>query len=751
MKKVSYAIAVIGLIVGGFYATRFVWFASVNNQEVYEEEDGTQLVARVQKKEFQIYTSNGEWKEMFVTGVDLGAGKPGYFPGDNAITKEEYLEWFQQIAEMNARVIRNYIPQMPSFYEAFYEYNQAAEEPLYLVQGVYVNEQGLEENKNLAAEETKVMKEFRQDIQDAIHMIHGDGVVQKKTGKAYGQYARDISSYVIGLILGIEFDAETVSITNKENQGVGQYEGSYVKTEKASPFEYYLAQIADYAVEYEMKEYQMQRPVALCNWPTTDPLSHPNEPYKEKEDSEVIDVEHILAKETFSAGFFASYHVYPYYPEFIMHDQKYQVEGSNSYKEYLRELNEYHSMPILISEFGVPSARGIAHANEDTGFNQGHMTEEEQGKAIASMIADIYDTGCMGGIIFTWQDEWFKRTWNTMNYDNSTRRPYWHNVQTAEQNFGLLAYEPTNSVVIDGQDKEWKSTDVLIEEGNLQLSVKQDCAYLYLKLSGVVFDRQSYCIPFDIILGQGLDSYENTKFQNAADFVLILSGKEDSKLLVDAEYNMKYREYNQTELMNEYRGFFVSITQVISGVLEFPETMEVTPFSEWETGRLKYGSMNKESSEYTSLTDFSEKDGIVEIRIPWMLLNFADPSQKEIITDLSADGENKTEKIDQIEIGFGELNQKEKILMNSYSLEPWDKISYTTRLKDSYPIVKKAFNTYYNNTEYRTEDARNKLQRRLAIIQFETKWYTSTNAVFLCFVTLLYFIGWFLRHRENRR
>lgn len=749
MKKVIYVIAVICLIVGVFYTARFLLFDSPNSKEIYRAEDGTQFIARVQKKEFQIYKSDNEWEEMFVTGVDIGAGKPGYFPGDNALTKEEYLEWFQQIGQLNARVIRNYIPQMPGFYEALHEYNEAAEEPLYLIQGVYVNENGLEESKNLAEKETGVIKEFKKDIQDAIHMIHGDGVVHKKTGKAYGEYKRDISSYVIGWILGIEFDAETVSVTNEQNQGVGQYEGTYVKTENASPFEFYLAQIAEYAIDCEMDEYQMQRPVALCNWPTTDPLTHPNEPYKEKEDSQTIDLEHILAKERFCAGFFASYHVYPYYPEFIMHDSKYQVEGSDSYKEYLKELNNYHSMPVLISEFGVPSARGIAHANDETNFNQGHMSEEEQGNAIASMIQDIHDTGCMGGIIFTWQDEWFKRTWNTMSYDDSTRRPYWHNVQTAEQNFGLLAYEPLDSILIDGKENEWQSTDLLVEENSTKLSVRQDSAYLYLKLNGIDFDKKTYCIPFDIIAEQGLTSYENTKFQEATDFVLVLSGKENSKILVDSEYNMKYREYQQTELMDQYRGLFVPITQVISGVLEFPETNEITPFREWETGKLKYGSLDKKSSEYSTLTDFCEKDGTVEIRIPWMLLNFADPSQKEILTDLDGDGQNKTRKIDKIQIGIGELGQKEEITMKSYRWEDWNEISYTTRLKDSYPIVKKAFASYYTNVGYTSEESQEEMQRRLEKIQFKHKWFTPTNLLFLCFVVLICLVHRIIRQRKD--
>ena len=40
---------------------------------------------------------DGEWKSTFLTGVNMGAAKPGTFSGELAITKEEYLRWFKQM------------------------------------------------------------------------------------------------------------------------------------------------------------------------------------------------------------------------------------------------------------------------------------------------------------------------------------------------------------------------------------------------------------------------------------------------------------------------------------------------------------------------------------------------------------------------------------------------------------------------------------------------------------------------------
>ncbi|MEA2120651.1 hypothetical protein, partial [Halovibrio sp. HP20-50] len=75
------------------------------------------------------------------------------------------------------------------------------------------------------------------------------------------------------------------------------------------------------------------------------------------------------------------------------------------------------------------------------GMHQGMVSEKEQGEFIQRMFEDMLDTNYMGGLIFTWQDEWFKRTWNTMDFDNPNRRPYWSNAQTSEQQFGLLSFD----------------------------------------------------------------------------------------------------------------------------------------------------------------------------------------------------------------------------------------------------------------------------------------------------------------------
>src|SRR5699024_1027085 len=78
-------------------------FAGMNNKEkqVSSKDETLQTNARVIKEQFEIL-QDGEWTPMTIKGVNMGMGKPGAFPGEAAITEDEYYRWFQQIGEMNA-------------------------------------------------------------------------------------------------------------------------------------------------------------------------------------------------------------------------------------------------------------------------------------------------------------------------------------------------------------------------------------------------------------------------------------------------------------------------------------------------------------------------------------------------------------------------------------------------------------------------------------------------------------------------
>jgi len=324
--------------------------------------DGISSIAMVDSKSFYIWEDK-KWKKQFIKGVNMGVGKPAHFPGELAITKEEYLRWFNYIGKMNANSIRVYTILKPAFYDALYEYNATAKNKLYLFHGLWLNEDNII-NYNDAY---KMKEEIQKDTKNLIDVLHGNCTLPLKPGFASGKYTKDVSPYVIGWIYGIEWDPDFVDGTNKNTLNPTSYQGKFLYTDKASPFETFLCEMGDYAISYESEKYKMQRPFSFTNWVTTDMLKHPNEP-SEEEDRVTVNTEHIKKKDTFKPGFFASYHIYPYYPDFMNYQKEYatfkDTDGKiDTYKAYLKDLIKEHTVPVLVAEFGIPAARGMAHKN----------------------------------------------------------------------------------------------------------------------------------------------------------------------------------------------------------------------------------------------------------------------------------------------------------------------------------------------------------------------------------------------------
>lgn len=695
-KVIGGFLAIIVLLAGMFWVTKIYFFSIGYTQPLVRNDQGISYIAKTEGKDFYVLDAQGAWQKTFLAGVDIGLGVPGSFPGEFAIGYDMYFDWLTQIGGMGANVIRVYTPQSPAFYHALYEYNRVAATPLYLMQGVYMDESDVLKYGDVFAPGSVTIQDMRQDIVDCVNMLHGNAVIGAKPGKASGVYQYDVSSYVIGWILGIECEAYLVDGTNQAHPEITDYKGEYVYTEGASPFETFIAHMMDLAVTYETQHYRMQRPVAFTNWVTTDPLTHPNEPFPD-EDSAVIDVEHIKGVAAFTPGFFASYHVYPYYPDFLNYPSGDPAVDEDSYFAYLKSLSEYHSMPVLVSEFGLPTSRGVTHINHLSGLNQGGNSEQRQGAGLVKMLDDIYRSGCMGGIVFAWQDEWFKTSWNTMDFDDSNARNKWFNVESSEENFGVISFSAFPSIHIDGEGGDWFGAETVGD-----MNVDWDEAYLYLRVNKDDIFGQTYYVPIDTIGDEGSDTYQGMTFQRAADFVLVIDGAINTRLLIDPYYDPNYKLYGSVLFSAEElaghavngSGNFNIVRQNISSKVLLPATGQVVPVQFWETGKMRYGNSNPDSPDYDSLSDFCVGAGFVEIRIPWMLLNFADPSSRKILANLHTGQPFGFETIRELYLGVGEAGDREPVAMNAYTLPSWGAFQFTQRTKLSYGVLRDTFPQY---------------------------------------------------------
>ena len=671
----------------------------------------------------EILVDEGKGMEPFeIKGVDLGAGIPGHFATEYAIDKETYMRWFGMIQDMGANTIRVYTILSSDFYEAVYEYNRNNPNPLYIIHGVWVND--YIQNSHVDAFDDSFLKTFKEDCRTLVDVIHGRKKMNLgySTSNASGSYTKDISQWVLGYILGVEWEDVTVAYTDHMQRQKSAYQGEYMYTTKdATPFEAMLAEVGDQIIMYESKKYKEQRLVSFSNWPTTDPMDYPEEINQLFMKCAKVDVEHIASTDKFLSGQFASYHVYSYYPDYLSHydswreeipfaDDYLQEDGSyNTYGIYLEMLNRHHTMPVVISEFGVPTSRGRAQLDFHTARSQGYMSEKEQGNALVSSYQDIKKAGCAGSVIFSWQDEWFKRTWNTMANVDLTKTAYWSDFQTNEQFFGLLSFDPGEDESVcytDGDTAEWSGDDVLSENGEYALSMKYDEKFIYFRVhkENLDLENEKIYIPLDITPKSG--SYyaegEDVKFNRQADFLVVLDGRENSRVLVQQRYDVFRMVYS--EAYGEENPFFEppdKDTPVFDKIYMALQIGNVNASEEedrmsekFETGRLTYGNGDPYDPEYNSVSDFIVNGDDIELRLPWDLLNFSNPSQMQIHDDYYENYGIENLSVRGIYAGIGTENGKDsRISMEWKELKGWGKNpAYHERLKQSYYMMQDIWN-----------------------------------------------------------
>lgn len=696
----------------------------------YEEGDSYKYNTRVNEQYFEVF-KNGKWDAIKISGVNIGMGKPGFYPGEAKITREEYLRWFKQIKDMGANAIRVYTINPPDFYNALYEFNRNTDTPLYVFHGLWVDEESFLSVEDI--DDEAFISQIKTEINNTIDLIHGDANIRPKQGHASGKYSYDISEYIVGWIYGIEWDSSVVQLVDEKGGANSSVNLNYLKTVDAKPFENWLARMMDYTLSYEINKYGWSRPISFTNWPTTDILEHPSEPF-EFEDMVEIDPNVIQSNSKNSTGVFASYHIYPNYPDFMNLDAGYQAfaidEHSSSYEAYLKELIATHNLPVLVAEFGVPSSRGIGRNNPD-GFDQGHNTEVEQGRKNAELYHAIIDQGYAGGILFSWQDEWFKKSWNLEQFDNPEKRAYWFNAQTYEEQYGLLAFDSSLEDIfsLGGAVDDWRKIEPLIDDKDTfssglgtvdSLQVVSDEKYLYMKIDIEGMRDKSFwneheaMIAFDVIPNQGneLLKSEGIALNEGTDFILRIKGEEATRMYIDPYYDPlgylygdQYKVFEAFQRPEENSGQFSPIFMIQNAKTIIPDTGEILPSQRFETGHFIHGSDNKEADDYNTLADFKinyDNESVV-LQIPWMLLNAKDPSEKEFLSDLWEYNLEGSQFIDGIYLSVMTIDSSKQEVVDFgpvrgrdmgevlYTWDNWDLPGYTERLKDSYEIMKETF------------------------------------------------------------
>jgi hypothetical protein len=657
--------------------------------------DGLEAVATVTDGSFALHTVGGD--RGFLPGVNIGATIPGTQPGEQAIPADVFDRWLPQIHDLGLRVVRVYSIMPPAFYQSLATFNRAYPDgPIYLMQGVWLPEDPFLATRDLFASE----QEFHVEVGRAVAAIHGDLDLPARPGHASGLYDADVSQWLVAWVIGIELDPVVTFASDRANTGMEPYAGSYFRnTDDPTPTEVWLARAMDHLASLEWDR-GVTMPIAFVNWPTTDPLVHPDEPLVE-EDMVGIDANHVLATDAWPGGTFASYHAYPYYPDFQRYEAGiagFELDGEpDNYAGYLTKLRDHHraaGLPVMITEFGVPSSIGSAHHGPQ-GRNQGGHSEREAMAINAELMDVIHRLGLAGGLVFAWQDEWFKFTWNTIDLEiPSDRRQMWANPWTNEANFGLLAMEPGEApiVVIDGDRGEWEGngSQVILEARGPVREVRavKDEGYLYL---GIVLDegqsgsQSPVVIGFDTIEG-GASTLPGVGAigWDAGDYAITISPGGTAEIKVRASADPLVLQYAPIRAVpfdvdvSEQSTAWTNRRLLVNWPLVIPTTGEERAAEIIDVGVMIRGSSDPDDPRFDSRATWQSQGTFLEVRIPYAAIGFSDPSSLQAYR-VSREGDITTEEVERLGIvvvAGGETHET-----SGYAWERWQSVGWRERPK----------------------------------------------------------------------
>ena len=660
--------------------------------------------ARALRDELEVRGAGGRWHPFFVKGVNLGAALPGKFPTEFPTDVAVYRGWLETITAVGANAVRVYTLLPPEFYRALAEHN-AAGHRLWLIQGVWA-----ELPDRFDFSDPGYVEAFRSEIARIVDAVHGDLALPPRPGHASGHYDADASPWLLAYVLGLEWEPYAVQAFNAMHPDLARFEGTWFRTRGGAAMEAWIASICDFAAGYEARRYRTLHPLTFANWPTLDPLPHPSEANRSEEDAwrrrygvafpekldaapweddaVSLDATRIVPTEAMLAGFFAAYHVYPNYPDFM------NAEGT--YEDYLRTLKRYHgTQPVLIAEFGISTSRGVAHMAR-SGWHHGGHDERRQGELIAEMIGAIRRAECAGGIVFELMDEWFKGTWSVAPLEiPAERRRLWFNAESPEQSYGIVANRPRSSIVVDGDPSEWTGSETLLAAGDAglrELRAHADEGYLYLLLrTAGSTDGAGYRIAIDTYDPErgetSLPAPGAASVATGVEFLVDLLGEKDSTIRVTAPYE-PYQAIERGPIASPRGGSgrFVPLTFEPNRE-RFGRDGKRYPAIRVDRGALLYGSLDTRTD-----VAIGAGTGTIEMRLPWGLLNVSDPSSRRVIHQ---EGEHdpplETTVTDGFRIYAFAFEPASRLEGRLFTWPTWEMPSYRTERKRGFETIRRAF------------------------------------------------------------
>lgn len=333
-------------------------------------------------------------KQFLVKGVAYIYWRPGELPWawiDDPNTpqsvRHRILGDMKDIKAMNANAVR-----IHDFPQAVYE--GARNEGLYLIQNIWIESQ-----KDLFEPEFKERQ--KKHIRRTIDRVHNLGGI-------------DYSSLVLAYDIGNELDEKDIRANDEKYPEISLYDGEYISAPPGSTAtECFIAQMADYAKQYEQSAYYTTHLMTYSNMQPTEPLLN----------TDFLD---------FMSMNLYNHSVWCWYTEPLGSKTKTMYQG------YIESFRERHpKKALLITEFGLSTAPGCEKIAPFP-YGYGGNTEEEQAAGIAEMWNDMLTAKypVAGGVSFCYADWWGGLDGKI----NDT-----HNKADPEQWFGIVSVDGESS------------------------------------------------------------------------------------------------------------------------------------------------------------------------------------------------------------------------------------------------------------------------------------------------------------------
>jgi len=591
----------------------------------------------------------GGWEKFYVAGVNLGSAAPGFYPGSPPTRADTYADWLSKAAAVNANTVRAYGLMHPAFYRAFRHHRDGGGK-LTLYQQITVD---VPPGNDLF--DPKFIEDIKTQIRYSVDALHGRAEVPPRPGRTSGVYDGDISPYVSGILFGREFDPVVTTQTNLSNPSKKNFDGKYLGAVDATPTQVWVAEMMDYLVDYETDTYNAQHPVAMINWPRTDPLYHPTESGRTNAAS--LDEAKFRVKPAFQAGLFASYHVYLHQPEFLVLDSTYangrDSQGVNPMAAYLRDLKAHVPYPLVVTEYGVSDAMGVLDYLANN-WNHGGNSEVQQAQILSRLTRSIRESGCAGGVVFELLDEWYPFDRVYADFENPRdRATLWINELDPRKHYGLVGYRTSKARLFTGDPAGWQTTQVLYSGSGAVRSVRSaaDEAFLYLRLDAACPDcapapgarpaeSTGYVIAINVapsLVGVRSLPLGGLRLTEGATALVRIGDPATARLLVADAYN-PYEAMSDGKLVLKTpfapriqdSGAFQNLTFPLHPV-RAGRGVNLAE-QRYDASALRYGNGDPASTDFDSLAEwfYDTRNKAILVRIPWGKLLVTDPSSLQV-------------------------------------------------------------------------------------------------------------------------